>query len=196
MRKEVLILSILFVLFIMNSVVGFAVEDLQLREYTPITIPTGTYVQIMNLQEVSTSYCDDTTKVNFAAVDDTYLYDTNIIPKGTVILGEIEKMNEPIIGTNASMIVKLTKMRLADGFEIPIKAHVAAANGSTLLGGERTEPKKYKKSPHYQEGLYKGTLMWVPGPELNMGEHLTLPAGAIMLMLFDSPAYITHTLTN
>ena len=196
MRKEFLIIYILFALFIMNSVVSFAVEDLQLRDYTPITIPKGTFVQVMNLQEVSTSYCDDTTKLKFAAVDDTYMYDTNIIPKGTVIFGEVEKMNEPIVGTNASMVIKLTKLQLADGFEIPIKAFIATSNGSTLLGGEMTQPKGYKKIPHYQEGLYKGTLRWVPGPELKMGEHLTLAAGAVLLMVFDAPAYITHTLTN
>ena len=196
MRKVFLIIYILFALFIMNSVVSFAVEDLQLRDYTPITIPKGTFVQVMNLQEVSTSYCDDTTKLKFAAVDDTYMYDTNIIPKGTVILGEVEKMNEPVIGTNASMVIKLTKIQLADGFEIPIKAFIATSNGSTLLGGEMTQPKTYKKLPHYQAGLYKGTLRWVPGPELKMGEHLTLAAGAVLLMVFDAPAYITHTLTN
>ncbi len=196
MRKEFLIIYILFALFIMNSVVSFAVEDLQLRDYSPITIPKGTFVQVMNLQEVSTSYCDDTTKLKFAAIDDTYLYDTNIIPKGTVIFGEVEKMNEPVVGTNASMVIKLTKLQLADGFEIPIKAFIATSNGSTLLGGEMTQPKTYKKLPHYQEGLYKGTLRWVPGPELQMGEHLTLAAGAVLLMVFDAPAYITHTLTN
>lgn len=196
MRKEFLLLYVLFTLFIMNAVVSFAVEDLQLRDYTPVTIPKGTFVQVMNLQEFSTSYCDDTTKLKFAATDDTYLYDTNIIPKGTVIYGEVEKMNEPIVGTNASMEVKLTKLQLADGFEIPIKAHLASSNGATVLGGEVTKPKTYKKLPHYQEGLYKGTLMWVPGPELQMGEHLTVSAGAVLLMIFDAPAYITHTLTN
>ncbi|MBR1907738.1 hypothetical protein IJ818_02245 [bacterium] len=196
MKKEFLILYILIALFIMNSVVSFAVEDLQLRDYSPITIPKGTYVQVMNLQEFSTSYCDDTTKLKFAATDDTYMYDTNIIPKGTVIFGEVEKMNEPIVGTNASVVVKLTKLQLADGFEIPIKAYLAASNGSTLLGGDVTKPEQYRRLPHYQEGLYKGTLMWVPGPTLKMGEHLTIAAGAVLLMVFDSPAYITHTLTN
>lgn len=196
MRKCWTFIYILFVLFIMNAVVSFAVEDLQLRDYTPITIPKGTFVQVMNLQEFSTAYCDDTAKLKFAATEDTYLYDTNIIPKGTVIFGEIEKMNEPVVGTNASMIVKLTKLQLADGFEIPIKAYLATSNGSTLMGGEVTKPKSYKKLPHYQEGLYKGTLMWVPGPELQMGEHLTIAAGASLLMIFEEPAYITHTLTN
>ena len=196
MRKKFFILYILLALFIINSSANFAAEDLQLRDYTPIVIPQGTFVQVVNLQEVSTAYCDDTTKVKFAAADDTYLYDTNIIPKGTVILGEVEKMNEPIVGTNASMMIKLTKLQLADGFEIPIKAYVATTNGSIVLGGDRTEPKSYKRLPHYQEGLHKGTLMWVPGPELKMGEHLTLPAGTMMLMIFNAPAYITHTLTN
>ena len=186
---------IFLVLFVMNALVSFAVEDLKLRDYSAVTIPKGTFVQIMNLQEFSTKYCDDTAKLKFAAVDDTYMHDTNIIPKGTLIFGEIEKMNEPVVGTNASMIVKLTKMRLPDGFEIPIKAYIYTPKGN-LIGGEMTEPASYKKMPHYQEGLGKGTLKWVPGPTLKMGEHLTIASGAILMLVFDSPAYITHTLTN
>ena len=118
------------------------------------------------------------------------------VPKGTIILGEIEKVNEPIVGTHASMVVKLTKMQLPDGFEIPIKGYIYSGKPGYVLGGNVTEPESYKKLPHYQEGLYKGTLRWIPGPTLKMGEHLTIAAGAELVMVFDKPAYITHTLTN
>lgn len=196
MSKGLRILNIFIILFIACALVSFADEELNLRNYSPITIPKGTFVQVISLQEFSTSYCDDTTKLKFAAIDDTYMYDTNIIPKGTVMFGEIEKMNEPVVGTHASMVVKLTKMQLADGFVIPIKAYVYSGQQGYLIGGGVTQPATYEKMPHYQEGLYKGTLQWVPGPALKMGEHLTVASGAVLMIVFDSPAFITHTLTN
>ena len=197
MQKGCRLIYIFVVVFLLNALVSFAVDDLQLRDYTPIVVPKGTFVQVINLQEFSTEYNDDTTKyLKFAATDDTYMYDTVVVPKGTIIQGEIEKVNEPIVGTHASMIVKLTKMQLPDGFEIPIKGYIYSGNPEYIIGGGVTEPEKYKKLPHYQEGLYKGTLRWIPGPTLKMGEHLTIAAGAQLIMVFDKPAYITHTLTN
>ena len=196
MQKGLKILYIFIVVFILNALVSFAVDDLQLRNYTPIVVPAGTFIKVINLQEFSTEYNDDTTKLKFAATDDTYMYDTVVVPKGTIILGEIEKVNEPIVGTHASMVVKLTKMQLPDGFEIPIKGYIYSGKPGYVLGGTVTEPESYKKLPHYQEGLYKGTLRWIPGPTLKMGEHLTIAAGAELVMVFDKPAYITHTLTN
>ncbi len=185
MQKGCRLIYIFVVVFLLNALVSFAVDDLQLRDYTPIVVPKGTFVQVINLQEFSTEYNDD-----------TYMYDTVVVPKGTIIQGEIEKVNEPIVGTHASMIVKLTKMQLPDGFEIPIKGYIYSGNPEYIIGGGVTEPEKYKKLPHYQEGLYKGTLRWIPGPTLKMGEHLTIAAGAQLIMVFDKPAYITHTLTN
>jgi len=92
-----------------------------LRGYDGVELPAGTFIQVINLREFSTKYCDETTKVSFAATNDTFMQDMKLIPKGTIFHGFIEKMNEPIVGTNASMVVKITKMVLPDGFEIPMK---------------------------------------------------------------------------
>lgn len=192
MKKNFLIV---FLILISTAISVFAYDDVTLRGYTPIEVPKGTFVQVINLQEFSTSYCDDSTRLKFATTDNTYMYDTIIIPKDTVVYGVIDKMNEPVVGTNASMVVKLTKMELPDGFEIPIKAFIYTKNGN-LIGGEVTQPASYKKLPHYQWGMRYGTLQWVPGPALKMGEHVTVASGAMMMVVFDAPAYITHTLTN
>ncbi|MGN1125268.1 MAG: hypothetical protein ACI4SM_03680 [Candidatus Gastranaerophilaceae bacterium] len=180
---------------IMMSTVVFAQDELLLRGYDGIELPTGTLFQVINLREFSTKYCDETTKVSFMSTNDTYMQDTKIIPQGTLFYGFIEKINEPIVGTNASMVIKITKIELPDGFEIPIKGYIYS-NNRNLIGGGMTQPASWKKAPHYQDKLGIGTLKYVPGPTRKMGEHLTIATGADLLIVLSSPAWITHILTN
>ena len=159
-------------------------QELLLRGYDGIELPVGTLIQVINLQEFSTKYCDETTRVSFVATNDTYMQEM-----------VIEKMNEPIVGTNASMVIKITKMVLPDDFEIPMKGYIYSTN-KNIIGGGLTEPASYVKVPHYQQGFGIGTNKFVPGPARKMGEHLTIAAGADLMIVLTSPAYITHTLTN
>lgn len=179
----------------MFSTLAVSSQELLLRGYDGIELPVGTLIQVINLQEFSTKYCDETTRVSFVATNDTYMQEMVIIPKGTRFYGMIEKMNEPIVGTHASMVIKITKMVLPDDFEIPMKGYIYS-NNRNLIGGGLTEPASYVKVPHYQQGFGIGTNKFVPGPARKMGEHLTIAAGANLMIVLTSPAYITHTLTN
>ena len=38
------------------------------------------------------------------------MYETNIIPRESEFYGYIEKINEPVVGTNGAMKIKITKM--------------------------------------------------------------------------------------
>ncbi len=186
---------LLTILMIMFSTLTVNSQELFLRGYDGIELPVGTLIQVINLQEFSTKYCDETTRVSFVATNDTYMQEMVIIPKGTRFYGMIEKMNEPIVGTNASMVIKITKMVLPDDFEIPMKGYIYSTN-KNIIGGGLTEPASYVKVPHYQQGFGIGTNKFVPGPARRMGEHLTIAAGADLMIVLTSPAYITHTLTN
>ena len=186
---------LLTILMIMFSTLTVNSQELLLRGYDGIELPIGTLIQVINLQEFSTKYCDETTRVSFVATSDTYMQEMVIIPKGTRFYGMIEKMNEPIVGTNASMVIKITKMVLPDDFEIPMKGYIYSTN-KNIIGGGLTEPASYVKVPHYQQGFGIGTNKFVPGPARRMGEHLTIAAGADLMIVLTSPAYITHTLTN
>ena len=188
-----LFIATLVMLFL--SVVTAKADDLILRGYDGVELPAGTLIQVLNLREFSTKYCDDTTRVSFVSTNDTFMQEIKIIPSGTIFDGFIEKMNEPIVGTNASMVVKITKMTLPDGFEIPMKGSIYI-NNRNLIGGEMTEPATWRKVPHYQDGLGIGTLKYAPGPTRKMGEHLTVAAGANLMIVLSAPAWITHTLTN
>lgn len=175
----------------------FAAE-VNLREYDEFDIPAGTHIPVISLQEFSTAYCEEGDSVKFITSSDIYLYNKNVIPQGTKLTGFIEKKNEPIIGTNAAMRVFVNKMYLPDGYEIPMKSYIYTANNNTI-GGELTPPAKYIRMPHYQRwSMFRamGVLQCVPGGERKMGEHVTISAGANLLVVLVAPIHMTHTVIN
>ena len=186
---------LIFFSFFLSAV--FAAEPV-LRGYDEYQIPAGYNIPIMSLQEFSTAYCEEGEPLNFITTTDIYIYETNIIPQGTKLTGYIDKKNEPVKGTNASMKVFINKMYLPDGFEMPIKAYIYTANDN-LIGGELTPPLKWNKIPHYQRwSMFRamGVLQCVPGGERKMGEHVTIAAGANLTMVLVAPINMTHTLIN
>jgi len=190
------IITLIFIIFLSLSQVALAEPDL--RDYDGIELPAGTFIQVVSMQEFSTLTTDYTTPLKFVSTNDIYLFETNIIPKGTIFFGKIEKKNEPIIGTNGSMVVRITKLRFADGYENPLLAYIYTNNGC-MIGGELTAPETYRTTPHYHKGIcrhYVGVLQWVPGPTRKMGEHTTVASGAELLIMLKGPANITHTLSN
>lgn len=185
----------LFLAFIMQ--VSLA-SELNLRGYDEYQIPAGCHIAIMSLQEFSTAYTEEGEKLNFITTNDIYLFNKNVIPKGTKLTGYIEKKNEPVRGTNAAMTVFINKMYLPDGFEIPIKAYISTANNNKI-GGELTQPETYNKVPHYQRWtMFRafGVLQYVPGAQRRMGEHVTISSGADLKMVLVEPINMTHTVIN
>ena len=158
MRITFAILSIIFTLVTLQlpNIAEETLSNIQLnmRGYDEITLPQGTFIPVLNTQEISTETCPEGYKVKFIATNDLFMYETNIIPRDTEFYGYIEKINEPVVGTNASMKIKITKLVMKDGFEIPIKGYIYSSNGN-LIGGELTPPSEWVKMPHYQS-KYQG----------------------------------------
>jgi len=185
-----------------NSAEIFDNVQLPMRDYDSIELPVGTFIPAVNAQDISTQYCPEGYKVKFISTNDLFLYETNIIPKGTELYGYVEDIHEPVVGTHASMKIKITKIIFADNFEIPIKAYVYTTNNN-IIGGGLTAPAELVKMPHYQQrfqGRYLigkvPTLQIRPGSKRRMGEHTRLNAGEDVIIVITAPAYITHTLTN
>lgn len=191
--RKVLFLS-LFLILISGICFAESVPSDYLRGYDGIEIAKGTFIPVVNVQEISTEYADAGTKVKFISTNDLYLYETNVVPKDTEFYGYVEKVNEPVIGTNGSMVIKLTKLKLLDGFEIPIKAYVYTSNNN-ILGGELTAPEKWQKMPVYRQA-FLGYAYAVPGGTRLMGQHTILKSGADVVLILAEPVFITHTLTN
>ena len=204
MIKRFVLTLFLILGFTLMSNAEELVDNVQLpvRDYDGIELPIGTFIPVLNTQDISTQYCPQGYKVKFIATNDLYLHDTNIIPKDTEFYGYIEEIHEPVVGTHSSMKIKITKVVFADGFEFPIKAYIYTTNGN-LIGGGLTNPAKYVKMPHYQQAFqgrfwsHRGpTLQIRPGTHRLMGEHTRINAGESLLIIIVAPAYITHTLTN
>lgn len=207
MRIFLTIISIVFILIVNTQHQTKAEEPLQniqleMRNYDEIILPVGTFIPVINLQEISTETCPEGYKVKFIATNDLFMYETNIIPRNTEFYGYIEKINEPVVGTNASMKVKITKIIMPDGFEIPIRGYLYTSNNN-LIGGELTPPSEWVKMPHYQskfQGIswnHRGaTLQIRPGGKRCMGQHTKISAGEQRIIILTAPASITHTLTD
>ena len=194
MKKLLLILVLLLISSIAQA------EDLPniqlpLRDYHGIIIPAGTFIPVMNAQEISTQNCQEGYKVKFISTNDLFLHDTNIIPKDTTFYGYIEKINDPVVGTNASMKIRISKMTYADGYEMPVRGYLYTSNNN-LFGGGISEPVKYKPMVQRQVRVRKTTIQMVPSYERKMGTHTTIEAGSNEIIILTSPTWITHTLTN
>ncbi len=172
----------------------------ELRDQAGVEIPAGIVVPVINMQEISTQTCPVGYKVKFVGTNDLYIGDIKVIPEDTTFYGYIEKINDPIVGTNASMKVKITKFVFPDGYEQNIKAYVYTTNDN-LIGGELTESTEWIRMPHYQD-TYQGiawihrgaTLQMRPGGKRAMGAHTKLPVGERHLIIFVAPSELTHTI--
>lgn len=187
------LLILLGILLITNCVEGAELQDIQLemRDYDTVEIPAGTFIPVMNTQEISTQYCPEGYKVKFLVTTDLYMYDTIIIPKDTEIFGYIEKINDPVIGTNASMKIRISKMICKEGHEIPIKGYLYNANNN-IFGGGLSEPVKYTKMPHRQSRFHYTTIQVKPGYERKMGTHTTIETGSNEIVVLTDAAQIIH----
>ena len=188
---------LLILICILLSGFSYAVEP-TLRDYDEYQIPAGYHIPVMSLQEFSKAITAEEDELNFVTTNDIYLFDKNVIPQGTKLKGFIEKKNEPIRGTNASMKVFINKMYLPDGFEVPIKAYISTSNNN-LIGGELTQPETYNRIPHYQRWtMFRayGVLQCVPGAQRRMGEHITISSGANLTIVLIAPINMTHTVIN
>lgn len=194
MKKFFLILSILL-FFCSAQADELPNIQVDIRDYHGIIVPTGTFIPVMNTQEISTQTCSEGYKVKFIATNDLYMHDTNIIPKDTEFFGYIEKINAPVIGTNAAMKIRISKMKYSDGYEIPVRGYLYTSNNN-LFGGELSEPVKYVKMAQRQQRIKRTTIQLKPSAERKIGTHTTIPTGSNELIILTSPAWITHTVTN
>lgn len=176
-------------------------DETALRDYNGIPLNAGTFVPVINTAEVSTLNCDEGYPVKFIATSDLYLYETTVIPRETEFYGYVEEIKDPVIGTNASMKIKINKLVYTDGFEIPLRAYIYTPNNN-IIGGELTPPAEWVKVPHYQRRFQRfftttaPTLQVKPGNKRQMGQHVAVKTGERCFVVLMEPVMITHTLTN
>ncbi len=169
---------------------------IDLRGYNGIKVQAGTFIGVESAQEISTQYCSNGYKVRFIATNDFYIEDTNVIPENTAFVGYVEDAHDPVVGTNASFKIKITKMILPDGYEMPINGYIYSSNNN-MIGGEMSAPAAWRKMPHYQSKIGINTTLQVrPGRERQMGSHAVILSGEDRLIVLTEPLVITHILTD
>lgn len=185
------LLVLLGILLLSAKVQAAQLPDVQLdlRDYHVITIPQGTFIPVMNTQEISTQTCSEGYKVKFIATNDLYMHETNIVPKDTEFFGYIEKINAPVIGTNAAMKIKISKMVYNDGFEIPVKGYLYTSNNN-IFGGGISEPAKYIGMAQRQQRVKRTTIQLRPYGERKMGTHTVIPTGSNEIIMQIGRAHV------
>lgn len=200
MKKLALIILTIFTLAMPCFAQENYLDETRLRNYDGIELRAGTFVPVINTAEVSTLNCDEGFPVKFIATSDLYLYDTTVIPRETEFYGYVEEIKDPVVGTNASMKIKITRMVYTDGFEIPLRAYIYTPNNN-IIGGELTPPAEWVKIPHYQKRFFSlrswaPTLQVRPGNKRQMGQHVAVKTGERCFVVLMEPVMITHTLTE
>ena len=97
----VIILSILF-----TTQFAYSYED-ELRAPMPILLQKGAFIKIVNIRTISTAIADEGDEVSFIVPTDIWCADALIFPKETIFYGFVEKIYEPVQGTNAAIKLKV-----------------------------------------------------------------------------------------
>lgn len=175
-RILILIISITISVLYVNTYANKAYSDSSLRNYKPIQIAKGSFLKAISQRDISTS----TVKVGdieyFINPENIYIGTSNVIPKNSVYLGEVQEVREAVEGVNAAMIIKIYKVITPDKNEFALDANVYW-KGSTTIGGDLSEVAYYDKMPHYPGDWRKGALQLVPTTIRQMGHPTTIRAG-------------------
>lgn len=176
--KRFLTVTIIFLIGILyfsyNSEKGFC--ETHLRNYKPINLAKGSFLKAISQRDISTS----TAKVGdieyFINPADVFVGESNVIPKNSVYLGEIEEVIEAVEGINAAMKIKIYKVITPDRNEFALDANVYR-NGSTRIGGDLAQVAYYTRMPHYPGDWKKGALQLVPTSIREMGHPTVIRTG-------------------
>ena len=141
-------------------------------ENTNIKVRAGTFIKVMNMNEISTLISDIGDEVVFLNINDMYVYETNVIPKNTKVFGEVEDVLEPVQGRNGAIKILITKMITPDKKVYKVKGHLYSDNDN-YFGGEETLPVYYRKVPHFQQRI-RPILKAVPLSVLEQGKHTVI----------------------
>ena len=176
------IFLIFLYVFFFNSA---ATADNNLRNYKSISIAKGSFLKAISQRTISTS----TVKVGdieyFINPEDVFVGTSNIIPKNSVYLGEVQEVLEAVEGINAAMKIKIYKVITPDRREYALDANVYW-KGSTTVGGDLAEVSYYTRMPHYPGTWKRGALQYVPTSIREMGHPTVIKAGDEVTFIINS----------
>ena len=186
--KRFLTAKITFISVVFLCVCNFfniALAGTNLRNYKPINIAKGSFLKAISQRDISTS----TVKVGdveyFINPADVFIGTSNVIPKNSVYLGEVQEFLEAVEGINAAMKIKIYKVITPDKNEYALDANVYW-KGSTKIGGDLAAVSYYTKMPHYPGDWKRGALQLVPTTIREMGHPTVIRAGDEVTFIINS----------
>lgn len=175
-RFFILTISLFICTLCINFLAPKAESDTNLRNYKPINIAKGSFLKAINQRDISTSTVKAGDVQYFINPADVYIGTSNVIPKNSVYLGEVEEVLEAVEGINAAMKIKIYKVITPSRDEYALDAYVYW-KGSTTIGGDLAPVAYYTKMPHYPGDWKKGALQLVPTSIREKGKPTVLRAG-------------------
>lgn len=177
MRKLTFIICFLFI------ILGIYVKAENVTDTSVKTIKQGTFLKVMVPEEFSTLTADIGDELWFLNTQDMYIYETNVVPENTKIIGEVEDILEPVQGRNGAIKILINKMVTPDKKVYRFKGHIYTENDN-YIGGEETAAVYYRKVPHYNYRL-KPFLQAAPLKVLEMGKHTIVKPGEELFLIFE-----------
>ena len=193
MKKIITLILIAFSYFCITNEFTKTNADTNLRNYKPIKLAKGSFLKAINQRDISTATAKVGNIEYFINPADVFVGESNIIPKNSLFLGEIEEVIEAVEGINASMKIKIYKVITPDKEEFELDANIIR-KGSTKIGGDLTEIAYYTRIPHYPGLWKKGTLQYVPTTIREMGKPTVIRAGEEVTIIMNNDQSIYQPL--
>lgn len=178
--KKIYVLMLFLITAVIGGIFVFANET---DTDSPQIIRKGAFIKVMVPIDISTLTSDIEDEVWFVNTQDMYVYETNAIPAGTKIYGEIEDVKEPVMGRDGAIKILINKMITPDKKVYKVKGHVYNENDN-YIGGKETSPTYYRKVPHYSFRL-RPFLQAAPLKVLEYGRHTEIKPGEELFIILE-----------
>ncbi|MBQ7450507.1 hypothetical protein IJS77_03745 [bacterium] len=186
--KKKLLITLFVLLGLCNPVFcDYLQDDIDLRPAKTVYLPKGTFIKVTNIKEMSSQFLDEGDEVAMMSTFDVYIGETNVIPQKSIFFGTVEKIREPVQGTNAAIIIKMDKFTTPNGMTYDINGYISPNGTDLFIGGERTAPLYYTKMPHYTHWKMNrwkiGASQYCETNTRMYGVHTTIRPGAELLLV-------------
>ena len=186
-KLHILIFSILFLFGLPVSAEDFSIDTINLRPAKTVFLPKGTFIKVNNIKEFSSQFIDEGDEITMLNTNDIYIGETKLIPEKSVFYGKVEKIREPVQGTNASITIRMEKFVTPEGIPYSINGYISADGATPYLGGGRTPALYYVKMPHYTRWTLTkwrvGAAQYCETNTRQFGVHTVVKPGAELFII-------------
>lgn len=190
--KTIILMLILLSVAYFSNFISFAFANQGNVDYLNIQknfkIRKYSFLNVINQKEFSSETSDEGDIVTFINPCNIFVNDKIILPQGSVFIGIIEQIREPVQGANAAMKIKISKVVYPNNVAYKINAYVGD-NPDQFIGGEMTNAMYYDKNPQYPRAWGKGVLQFVPVNVFEFGKHTKVLSGAQMRIVLIEDFY-------